>query len=204
MKTLLTITIGILLPVFVIAQEGKTIYDQHEIELIGVAEKMPAFTGGEEALLKFIRANTRYTQKAIDDSVKGTVYVNFVIDVSGEMSNVKILRGIHPDLDSIAIKVLNDMPKWIPAENRDIPIRTQFNIGIGFDYSENWKTIEDPVPSDYWIEKGKRKFHKVCESEYRMTQKECDCWYRFIIWNYNNRELKYIDLDYLFRTQKCN
>jgi len=106
------------------------------------------------------------------------------------------------DLDSISITLVKNMPRWIPARHRGKPVKCQFNMPIEFNHKgKNGKNL--PIPSKYWSKKGRRNFSQECLNEYGKTQAECDCWYNFIIWNYNTRKLDDLDLKSMFEYQKC-
>ncbi len=177
---------------------------ENEVEeiIFGGPEKMPEFHGGEQALYKYIITNTTYTEKALKDSVRGRVYITFLINKNGEICNPKILRGLHHDLDSIALELVRNMPPWLPARNRGKAIDINFNLPINF-YAFYHPSADDPKPTAYWKRKGKKQFFKKCINEFGKTQEECNCWHNFIIWNYNNYKLKDLDLVELFKKQKC-
>ena len=188
----------------VIAQNDSIIKtDEEEMEIgIIVVEQMPEFIGGFEALQRYINSNAIYTEKANKEKVSGKVFLSFWVETDGSISKPRILRGLYPDLDSISIDLVKNMPKWIPAKQRGKPIRCQYNLPIKFDFDQN-QDFNHPEPSKYWSKKGKRKFMKICTQEFRKSQSECDCWYNFIIWNYNNRSLIELDIKEIFKKQKC-
>ena len=168
-----------------------------------VVEKMPEFKGGNQSLKKYINTNALYTIQAKKDSIEGTVIVSFWIETDGKVSNVKILRGVTHDLDSITLNLINNMPSWIPASQKGKPIRTSFTLPINFKLHDT--TIsEEPIASAYWKKRWKRKFEKVCKKTYNKSQEECNCWYNFILWNYNSLHLEMLDLKYMFEHQKCD
>ena len=79
-------------------------------------ESIPEFPRGVIALRTFIKNTVKYPQEALKDSLRGKVYVNFVISKTGKVEKVRIARGIHPILDSEAIRVVSSMPDWKPGE----------------------------------------------------------------------------------------
>jgi len=187
----------------VIAQNDSIIKtDEEEMEIIDVVEQMPEFIGGFKALQKYVNSNAIYTEKARKEKVTGKVFVSFWVETDGSISEPKILRGLCPDLDSISIDLVKKMPKWIPAEQREKPIKCRFNLPIEFNFDLN-QNLNDPEPSKYWSKKGKKKFMKICTQEFRKNKTECDCWYNFIIWNYNNWTIKDLDIKEIFEKQKC-
>lgn len=104
----------------------------HEEEIFLIVEKQPSFPGGEVARLKYLRDNVKYPQMAKESGIQGTVYLTFVIEQDGAVSNVKILRGIGGGCDEEAIRVIKNMPKWSPGEQRGRAVRVQFNMQVKF------------------------------------------------------------------------
>lgn len=81
--------------------------------IIDDTELFVDFPGGEKAMNKFINKNLTYPKAAITDKIEGLVYVNFTIDCSGEISNIKIVKGSNPYLDNEVIRLISIMPNWI-------------------------------------------------------------------------------------------
>lgn len=69
---------------------------------------------------------------AKDAGVQGAVYVTFVVEPDGNITNVKVLRGIGAGCDDEAIRVVKAMPKWKPGKQRGKSVRVQFNLPIRF------------------------------------------------------------------------
>jgi protein TonB len=97
-----------------------------------VVEQMPEFPGGEEALRKFLSNNVKYPAIAAENGVQGKVFVNFVVDRTGNISNVKVVRGVDPAVDKEAIRVVKSMPKWIPGRQNGETVRVSFTVPINF------------------------------------------------------------------------
>ena len=95
-------------------------------------ESHPSFPGGFSALISFLQENTRYPEEAEKDSIQGRVVVSFVIEKDGSISNIKVVRGVHPLLDKESVRVVGLMPKWKPAMNNDLPIRIKYNLPVTF------------------------------------------------------------------------
>lgn len=98
---------------------------------IGV-EEMPSFPGGDNALLSFLGKNINYPQMAADAGIMGMVYVSFVVDKSGNVNNIRVLKGIGGGCDEEAIRVLKQMPKWSPGKQRGKAVNVHFNLPIKF------------------------------------------------------------------------
>lgn len=103
-----------------------------EQEIFIVVEDPPSFPGGEAARIKFLSENIRYPQMARESGIQGTVYVTFVVERDGSVTDVRVLRGIGGGCDEEAVRVIKAMPKWNPGKQRGRPVRVQFNMPIRF------------------------------------------------------------------------
>jgi protein TonB len=83
-------------------------------------------------MMKFIAENVKYPAMAREAGISGNVFVSFVVNRNGEISNVKILRGIGGGCDEEAIRVVRLMPSWIPGKQNGKPVPVQFNLPIKF------------------------------------------------------------------------
>ena len=118
------------LPEWVAPEIGEEVIDEAEIFLI--VEKDPTFPGGDAARLKYLRDNVKYPQMARESGIQGTVFLSFVIEPSGAVSNVKVLRGIGGGCDEEAVRVIKNMPKWSAGEQRGQKVRVQFSMQVKF------------------------------------------------------------------------
>jgi TonB family protein len=107
-----------------------------------VVEKMPSYTGGQEAMIQYLVANIQYPPAAKANKVQGTVFVTFVVEPDGTVTNVKILRGIGSGCDEEAQRVVKMMPKWNPGEQKGKPVRVQFNLPIKFKLDADKKEVK--------------------------------------------------------------
>jgi TonB family protein len=101
-------------------------------EVFIVVEEPPSFTGGDEARVKYISENIKYPEEAQAKGIQGTVFVTFVVEADGAISDVKMLRGIGGGCDEEAMRIIENMPKWIPGKQRGQAVRVQFNMPIRF------------------------------------------------------------------------
>lgn len=106
--------------------------DANTDEVFKVVEVNPEFPGGEEALYKYLAENIKYPVMAKNNKVEGRVYITFVIEKDGTVSDAKVLRSVNEELDAEALRVINAMPKWKPGMQRGVPVRVQYNIPISF------------------------------------------------------------------------
>jgi TonB family protein len=97
-----------------------------------VVEKMPSFSGGEEARAKFMQANIKYPEEAKKKGIQGTVFVSFIVKADGTVTNVKIQKGIGGGCDEESIRVVKLMPKWNPGLQKGKPVDVAFTLPIRF------------------------------------------------------------------------
>lgn len=103
-----------------------------EEEIFQIVEESPGFPGGEEALHEFIRKNLSYPVAAQESGIQGRVYVGFVVEKDGSVTDVQILRGIGGGCDEAAIRVVKALPKWTPGKQRGRAVRCRYSIPISF------------------------------------------------------------------------
>jgi protein TonB len=96
---------------------------------------MPTFKGGGlDEFRLWVGKRTNYPQAAIDNKIRGTVFLTFIVEKDGSVSNVSIIKGVHPLLDNEAIKAISESPKWTPGLQRGLPVRVRFQIPLSFMY----------------------------------------------------------------------
>ncbi len=100
--------------------------------IFDVVEEEPVFSGGEKAMTDFIRSHVRYPELSIQMGDQGKVYVRFVVEKNGRVANVSIARGVTPELDKEAMRVIRMMPNWKPGLQRGVPVRTNVVVPIVF------------------------------------------------------------------------
>ena len=105
-----------------------------------ICEKMPQYPGGEAAMMKYVAKNIKYPQEAKDKDIDGRVFVGFVIEKDGSVSNVKVVRGIGGGCDVEAVRVIKGMPKWKPGMQKGKPVRVNYMIPINFKLSDGQPT----------------------------------------------------------------
>ncbi len=97
-----------------------------------IVEDMPEFPGGEEALRKYIAQSVKYPVIAQENGIQGRVYVSFVVNTKGKVTDVKIARGVDPNLDKEAIRVVQAMPAWKPGKQRGKAVKVSYTVPINF------------------------------------------------------------------------
>ncbi len=104
--------------------------DTGDDDIFQIVEDVPTFPFGDVS--KWIAKNVKYPQIAAENNIQGKVFMNFVIEKDGSITDVKVLRGVDPALDKEAIRVIKSMPKWKPGKQRGKPVRVSFNLPITF------------------------------------------------------------------------
>lgn len=97
-----------------------------------VVGQQPNFPGGKEELFKYLAHNMIYPADAAKNKVEGRVLVTFVIEHDGSISNVNVVNSVYPSLDKEAIRVVSEMPKWIPGKANGKTVRVKYTIPITF------------------------------------------------------------------------
>jgi len=116
-------------------QKGKSACNGEEYsdeEIFVVVENMPEFPGGTKALMEFISNNVKYPVIAQKNGITGRVFVGFVIDKDGSITNVKVLKPVDPALEKEAIRVIKAMPKWKPGTQKGKKAKVSYTIPINF------------------------------------------------------------------------
>lgn len=103
-----------------------------ETPIFTVVEDMPSYPGGQGAMMKFLAANIKYPAQAKENGIQGRVFINFVVEADGKVSNVKLLRGIGGGCDEEAMRVVSAMPNWIPGKQDGKGVRVSYNLPVKF------------------------------------------------------------------------
>ncbi|WJS94862.1 energy transducer TonB [Flavobacterium johnsoniae] len=105
----------------------EVIIDENQIYNTAGLEILPSFPGGKDALDRFIKENYKNPK---DKTLKGNVYLTFIIEKDGSLSDIKVLRDIGFGTGAEAIRVLKTSPKWIPGKQNNIVVRTLYSLPI--------------------------------------------------------------------------
>jgi len=103
-----------------------------EEEVFLIVEQMPKFPGGDEALRKYLAQSVKYPVIAQENGIQGRVFVSFVVNKNGEVTNVKVARPFDPNLDKEAVRVVQSMPKWEPGMQRGKAVKVSYTVPINF------------------------------------------------------------------------
>ena len=110
----------------------EVVQEEDEDKIFMVVEQQAEFEGGLQALGKFISKNLRYPASARRMGTEGQVFVSFVIDKEGKISDVQVVKGISADCDKEAIRVVSMMPPWKPGKQNGRAVKSRFVLPIRF------------------------------------------------------------------------
>lgn len=110
--------------------------DDADDAAVTTPEDMPKFNGEDalSAFRAFVVKNLKYPEALEGIHVEGTVYVQFVIERNGQLSNIKILRGIHPIINNEVVKVIKSSPVWTPGKQKGKAVRVAYTFPIVFQF----------------------------------------------------------------------
>jgi TonB family protein len=135
MKKLIVLIIVIVIPFISFSQDSK---EQDTCHTFYAVEQMPEYPGGTNALLQYIADNIHYPQTAKENNIQGKVFVNFIVDETGQVTNVRVVKTVETLLDAEAVRVIKSLPLWKPGMQKGKTVRVQFTIPINFAlYSTN-------------------------------------------------------------------
>ena len=110
----------------------KSPVEEAKEETLTVVDVMPQYPGGDRELLKFIAQSIKYPTDAQEAGVQGRVICSFVVDKKGNIVEPKIIRGIDPSLDAVALRVIGMMPRWTPGRQDGKAVRVLYTVPITF------------------------------------------------------------------------
>lgn len=90
------------------------------------------YKGGLAEMQKYIQENLQYPEEAIDKGIQGKIYISFIVNKKGSISDVKIERGAEPLLNEEAKRIINSMPKWEPATKNGKRVNSKVMLPIVF------------------------------------------------------------------------
>ena len=110
----------------------KTVVAQKNQKVFDIVEQMPEYPGGQAALFEYLSKNIKYPADAEKKKVEGKVFVTFVVDSDGKITDVSLLKKVFPSLDAEAIRVISAMPNWIPGRQKGQAVRVKYTVPIMF------------------------------------------------------------------------
>jgi len=111
----------------------------NEQEICKMPEKQPQYPGGENARISFLRENIKYPEEAMKKGVSGKVFVSFVVELDGSITEVLVMRGIGSGCDEEAVRVIKLMPKWTPGMVKGKEVRVKYVLPIKFTFDSKPK-----------------------------------------------------------------
>ena len=129
MKTLLPLTLLTLL--FIASACGNYKVSESDA-IIDFPDEESQYPGGVEQMKKYLAENIKYPEVAMVNGDQGKVFVEFIVEKDGAISNVTILRGVSREIDAEAKRVVEEMPKWTPAAHKKKYVRSRARIPINF------------------------------------------------------------------------
>jgi len=103
-----------------------------EQEVFTIVEQMPSFPGGDQKMYEYLGKNIKYPQIARESGIQGRVFVNFVVEPDGHVSNVNVMRSLGGGCDEEAMRVVKAMPKWKPGKQRGKAVRVSYILPVNF------------------------------------------------------------------------
>ena len=101
-------------------------------EVFRSVEQMPQFPGGEAALMKYLQSHIQYPAMAAENNVQGRVVVQFVVDKTGKVGEVKVVRSVDKDLDKEAVRVCKSLPKFTPGRQNGQAVSVWYTLPVTF------------------------------------------------------------------------
>jgi TonB family protein len=135
MKYVLMLITGLSLSVAQAQNVASTTHpeDSNTIICVFPIEHMPEFPGGRDAMLKYLSQNIRLPEEVISGQVKGRVYVNFLIDEQGHVRDAVIVKGLSKACDEEALRLISEMPDWIPGKQNGKAVVVKYTLPVVFD-----------------------------------------------------------------------
>ena len=116
----------------VVANEQAPAPSPQGTKVYETVEQMPEFPGGMEALINFLQENVKYPENAVKNNIEGRVFVQFIVDKTGQVCDAKVVRSVNEELDAEAIRVVNSMPNFIPGRQDGKAVSVFFTLPINF------------------------------------------------------------------------
>lgn len=99
---------------------------------VSVVQTQPEYAGGVDSLMSYLKTNLHYPATAKNAWIEGRVFVGFLIDSSGKITDSRLLNSVSPDIDEEALRVVRQMPDWKPGTIGGNPTPVQFILPIDF------------------------------------------------------------------------
>ena len=107
-------------------------------------EQLPEFPGGLEALIDFLSSNVHYPENAVKNNIEGRVMVQFIVDKTGQVTDVKVARSVDEELDAEAVRVAKMLPRFEPGRQDGKPVAVWYTLPIVFKLQGDEKPAQEP------------------------------------------------------------
>ena len=124
--------IALFATVAVMLTAGSLNVSAQEEEPMTQPEIAPEFPGGTVALLSLIQQNIKYPEEAKEQEIQGRVIVQFTIEKDGSVSDVKVVKSVHPLVDEQVVRAISAMPAWKPGMHEGKPVRVSYSLPFRF------------------------------------------------------------------------
>ena len=104
----------------------------NEVQNLATVDVYPEFPGGMDGWAKYIQKNLRYPSMASENGVQGKVFLSFVVEKDGTITDVKVTRGIGYGCDDEAMRVIKKSPRWKAGMQNNLPVRVRYNMPISY------------------------------------------------------------------------
>lgn len=114
------------------ATKKDTLFAESNEQVYYAVDEPAQFPGGQSELTKFLQTNIRYPAEAKRSGYYGRVFVKYIVEKDGSISNIEVIKGIHASLNEEAIRIISLFPKWVPGKQSGEAVRSQFVLPIFF------------------------------------------------------------------------
>ena len=115
-----------------IKDKASLIKADNKVYNVAEVEQKPSFIGGDAALFKYLADSIKYPAMARENGIEGTVYVEFIIAKDGNVTEANVKRGIGGGCNEEALRIVNAMPKWTPAKQKNKPVKVKYTLPVKF------------------------------------------------------------------------
>lgn len=117
-------------------KDAAAIVDDRQVYDIAILEVPPTFPGGIEKFYQYLNKSIKYPLMAAENNIQGKVFVSFVVEKNGSLTDIKVIRSLGGGTDEEAVRVLKASPTWIPGIQNGKQVRVKYNIPISFSLSQ--------------------------------------------------------------------
>ncbi|HTK20103.1 MAG TPA: energy transducer TonB [Mucilaginibacter sp.] len=98
-------------------------------------DRVPQFPGGFVHLMDYLTTNMKYPDEAKKNGISGKVFVAFVVEKDGSLTDIKVIKSVSPELDEEAVRLMKESPKWQPGSAEGVPCRVRYSLPVNFELS---------------------------------------------------------------------